>query len=66
MTPKQKTNFNRMLGTLKTIAKGYQTPDQLRKNSERDFGCDFDEAIEMSYENIQQAAKVCIRGIRRL
>jgi hypothetical protein len=30
--------------TLKRIAKGYQTPDQLRRNSERDFGCRYHEA----------------------
>lgn len=42
--------------TLKRIAKGYQTPDQLRRNSERDFGCRYHEALEMTYENLQMEA----------
>lgn len=51
--------------TLKRIAKGYQTPDQLRRNSERDFGCRYHEALEMTYENLQMEAANAIRGKRR-
>lgn len=55
----------RMYDTLKRIARGYQTPDQLRRNSERDFGCEFEDALEMSYENLQQEAENAIKGVRR-
>jgi hypothetical protein len=51
--------------TLKRIAKGYQTPDQLRRNSERDFGCSFSDALEMTYENLQNDAARAIHGKRR-
>lgn len=42
----------------------YQTPDKLRKDSEKDWGVDFEEAIEMAYENIQGTAKYAVKGIR--
>ncbi|TXK52344.1 hypothetical protein FVR03_01120 [Pontibacter qinzhouensis] len=66
MTPKQKENYNKMLLTLKMIAKGYGTTAQIRKNSERDYGLDYEEALEMAYENIQQDAKNCVKGIKLL
>ena len=55
----------RMYDTLKRIAREYQTPDQLRRNSERDFGCDYEDALEMAYENLQQEAESAIKGVRR-
>ena len=64
MTPKQQEQFNRMRSTLKRIATGYQTPAQLRRNSEREDGLDADEAIEYAYENIQQEARLAVRGVR--
>ena len=64
MTPKQKEQFNIMRATLKKIATGYQTPDQLRRNAEREYGLDASEAIEYAYENIQQDAKRAVSGVR--
>lgn len=64
MTPKQKEQFNRMRETLKRIAKNYQTPDQLRRMSERQYGLDYEEALEMAYENIQSEAAAVINGVR--
>ena len=64
MTPKQKEQFNRMRATLKRIAIGYQTPDQLRRGAEREYGIAADEAIEYAYENIQQEAKRAVAGVR--
>jgi hypothetical protein len=49
---------------LKRIAKG-QTTSQLRRNSERGFGLEYLEALEMAYENLQEAAASAIRGKRR-
>jgi hypothetical protein len=65
MTPKEMATWNRMRAALIRIYKGYQTPDQLRRNAERDFGCSFDETIEMSYENLQSEAKGAVRGVRQ-
>ena len=43
----------------------YQTPERLRRASEKDWGLGFEEAIEYSYENIKQEAKDAIKGKRR-
>lgn len=59
-------HYNRMLAALKTIANGYQTPDQLRRSSKNDFGLGYQECLEMSYENIQQLAKEATKNVRRL
>lgn len=64
MTPKQQEQFNRMRATLKRIATGYQTPDQLRRGAEREYGIAADEAIEYAYENMQQEARNAMKGVR--
>ncbi len=64
MKPKQIEQFNRMRAALIRIAKEYQTPDQLRRNAERDYGLDAGEAIEMAYENIQSEARAAVCGTR--
>ena len=53
----------KMYSALKTITQ-YQSPEKLRKDSKKEWGVDFTDAIEMSYENIQQTAKDAIKGIR--
>ena len=63
MTPKQITQFNEMLNALKVIAT-YETPAHLRKHSFRDWGLDYEEALEMSYENIMTFAKTMSKGIK--
>jgi len=50
---------------LKRIAKGSQKTSQLRRNSEREYGLQYLEALEMAYENLQEAAASAIRGKRR-
>ena len=55
----------RLYDTLKCIARGYQTTDQLRKESEKRYGLEYHEALEYAYENIQQEAKFAIKGVRR-
>ncbi len=54
----------RLYATLRRIAKGYQTPDQLRRRSEKDWGVGYEEALEMAYENLQQEAANAIHGLR--
>lgn len=59
ITEKQKRQFNIMLNALKTI-KAYSSPREIRKDSLKDWGLDFEEAIEMAYENMQgEACRGC-------
>lgn len=50
--------------TLKRIA-SYDSPERLRKRSERDYGLPFEEALEMAYDNIREEARLAIRGKRK-
>lgn len=63
MTKKQIEDFNKMRSALIEIT-NYQTPDKLRKDSENDWGVEFEESIEMAYENIQQTAKFAVKYVR--
>lgn len=63
MTATEKINFARMYAALKTIIR-YQTPDQLRRQSQRHYGLDYEEALGYAYENIQQTAKNAVKGVR--
>jgi hypothetical protein len=40
------------------------SPEKLRKNSEKQYGLDYEEALEMSYDNIQNRAKFALKGIK--
>jgi uncharacterized protein (UPF0147 family) len=64
MTKKQIQQFNAMLKALKKISKDYQTPSQLRKNADKQYGLGYEEAIEMSYENIQSEAAFASKGVK--
>ena len=50
-----------MASTLRQIARGFQTTSQLRRNSMKDWGLSYDEALEMAYENIQEIAKRAVK-----
>lgn len=43
----------------------YSTVEQLRRNSERQYGLPFEEALEYAYENLIQEARNATRGQRR-
>lgn len=55
----------RMYDALRRIAKEFQTPAQLQRSSERQYGLEYAEALEYAYENIQQLAQQAIKGMRR-
>jgi hypothetical protein len=59
------SNEQRYYDALKRIAKDYQTPDQLRRNCQKQYGLRFEECIEMVYENLQFEAASAIKGKRR-
>ena len=65
ITEKQKAQFNSMLEALKAI-KAYQSPSKLRNDSEKDWGLEYEEALEMSYENIQATATLACKNIKPL
>ncbi len=64
MTKSEVQKFNRMHVALITISKGFQTPNQLKKSSSKELGLDYEEALEMSYENIQHIAKCAVKGCK--
>ena len=37
--------------TLKRIAKGYMTTEQLKRRAEKEYGVPYHEVLEMSYDN---------------
>lgn len=65
MSPEEKTNYNRMHAMLVKISSDYQTPVEIRESSE-DMGLDYDEALEMAYENIQSEALDMVKNIKRI
>ena len=64
ITERQALQFNLMLAKLKLISKGYSTPAQIQKESKGAFGLDYEEALEMAYENIQNDAKFACYGVK--
>lgn len=48
------------------ISKHYQTPAKLQKNSQKEWGLDFEEAIEMAYTNIQGEAAFAVKGVKEI
>jgi len=53
----------KMYQALKRISQ-YELPEKLRRNAERDYGLDYEEALEMAYENVLHEAKSAIKGMR--
>jgi hypothetical protein len=64
ITEQKAQQFNTMLYTLRKIAKVYMSPDKIRKNCEKDYGLEFEECIEMVYDNIQGDAEAAARNVR--
>jgi len=65
ITAKQVVQFNEMRNALIKISKQYQTTTQLRKNVGL-YGLDYEEELEMAYENIQNEAEIVVKGIKAL
>lgn len=53
----------KLFDALKRIA-AYDPPERIRRNSQRDYGLDADEAIEYAYENVIGEAKHATKGVR--
>lgn len=59
-----RTDAQKYYDALKTIAKGYQTADQIRRRAGQ-YGLEHLEELEMIYENVQQTARNAIHRKRR-
>lgn len=64
MTDLQRIQFNNMRNALIVISRKYMTTNQIRKQSEKDYGLDYEEALEMAYENVQSIAKEAVKGVK--
>lgn len=49
---------------LRRIA-AYEPPERLRRQSEKDYGLEFHEALEYAYENVLQEAKSALKQVRK-
>ncbi len=47
------------------IAKGFEKSERLLKHAERDYGLAPAEALEMAYDNMQEIARLALKGIKR-
>lgn len=63
MKPLSIEKQQRLYDTLKRIAKDYRSAESILRKP--DSGLDGPEELEMAYENIQDEAKVAIKGVRR-
>lgn len=55
----------RYYDALLKISREFYSADRLMKTSERLYGLSPEEALVMAYENMQNAAKIAIKGRRR-
>ena len=62
-TDKNAADAARYFAALKRISQ-YQSPDRMRKSSQKDWGLGFEETLEYAYENVIQEARNAIRGKR--
>ena len=51
--------------TLRVIAKDFMPAEQVLRRAEKEWGLPPNEALEMSYDNMQQRATQAIKGKRR-
>jgi hypothetical protein len=54
----------RLFDALKRITR-YMKPDELARRCDKLYGLPYDDALEMSYENVMEEARQAIKGLRR-
>lgn len=54
------------IGALSTIANDFQSLEEIRNGSKLEYGLDYEEALEMSYENMQEEAKIAMERLKKL
>ncbi len=60
----KRANEQRYYDALRRITQ-YQSVERLRKHSEKDWGLNFEEALESAYENVIDDARRAVKGRRR-
>lgn len=67
MTEKERRTYTEIVyyDALRMIGKEYKTAKQVMDSSWNDYGLPPLEALVMAYENLQEEAKVAIKGKRR-
>lgn len=53
----------KMYNALKRITQ-YQSPERLRRTSQKQLGLEYEEALEYAYENVIADAKHGLKGVR--
>lgn len=64
MTPASNAWINNKLMTSAQKKQFNQTPEKMRRDCKKNYGLDFEETIEMAYENIQEVAKRASKGLK--
>ena len=54
----------KLYNALKRIA-SYETPERLRRSSDKDYGLDYEEALEMAYENVLYEARMATMNMHK-
>lgn len=57
-------DYRQMWEALQRI-KRYQSPERMRRASQKDWGVGFEECLEMAYENMQIEAVNGLSGVRK-
>ncbi len=65
MTAKERKDYNQMKRALARI-KMYQSTNALRRDSVKDWWLDYEDALEMAYENVLNEAKQGLKGVKNL
>lgn len=63
--PVIRTELEMRLWTALKVIGAYYTPSKLRKKAEAEYGLSYEEALEMSYENIQATAIGAVRNVTK-
>lgn len=63
-TPAEPTAEERFHAALVRISK-YMPPEKLHRQSEKLYGLEGSEAVEMAYENVIEEAKTALKGYRK-
>lgn len=66
MEEKMTKSLGIAIGALSKIANDYRSPDEIRRSCWDDYGLHYEEALEMSYENMQEEAKYAMEELKKL
>jgi hypothetical protein len=62
--PRERIDYEARFAIALRRIKAYMSPEQLRRRSEREYGLEYTEALEMAYENVLAEAFLALHGYR--